>query len=183
MNHQYKSIYCSTLFLNILLVCIGIHLLMHLCPHDWGHSCPHGDEVSTWGIVVLGGGRGWWKRPKSTKTQPLKINPGNSEILDKIHEKICGVINTTITFFFLLSLSKVLLSKLLLTGHSAPYLLPKVMKWQKKNCLVFNEPLLFGIHGYLSSSTALSPPEVLSGLFCCCITGPGDWLAEVFPLL
>lgn len=88
--------------------------------------------------------------------------------------------------FFLLSLLKVLLSripKLLLTGHSAPYLLPKVMKWQKKNCLVFNEPLLFGIRGYLSSSTALSPPEVLSGLFCCCITGPGDWLAEVFPLL
>lgn len=137
MNHQYKSIYCSTLFLNILLVCIGIHLLMHLCPHDWGHSCPHGDEVSTWGIVVLGGGRGWWKRPKSTKTQPLKINPGNSEILDKIHEKICGVINSTNMVFFLLSLSKVLLSripKLLLTGHSAPYLpvLPKIMNWQKK---------------------------------------------------
>lgn len=100
LNHQYKSIYCSTLFLNILLVCIGIHLLMHLCPHDWGHSCPHGDEVSTWGIVVLGGGRGWWKRPKSTKTQPLKINPGNSEILDKIHEKICGVINSTNMVFF-----------------------------------------------------------------------------------
>lgn len=182
MNHQYKSIYCSTLFLNILLVCIGIHLLMHLCPHDWGHSCPHGDEVSTWGIVVLGGGRGWWKRPKSTKTQPLKINPGNSAILDNIHEKICGVINSTNTFFFLLSLSKVLLCRI-------PKLLYPTYRYflklwnDKKNSFVFNEPLLFGICGYLSSSTALSPPEVLSGLFCCCITGPGDWLAEVFPLL